>query len=423
MDNVLEAAFAVEGQLLHGLLLEVGSYMVLEDTDALVAALACATSTGLTDDDPLWLMEIGNPSGGKTETIRTLSEVADARISDLTVAGLLSQRTRGPKVLPATGLLVRLGDDCNAFVTISDMSSLLGRATVSGQVQTQTFDALRDIYDGQYQRTMDQVSPEWHGRITLLAGATPEIDRSAVHANALGPRWLNFRLHPLDDDHRDAVFELVSTRENVTTYRALAARSAQAIIEAARLRVGDAHPSPDIIQAIREAVMVACFGRATVTRDWHQQMDGVPYWEEPGRLSHQLLTLARSLTALEVGERAVRRITLRAAHSCIPADRASILGALSLDWQTTNALAKVSCLDRGVARRALEDWHATGVVDHQIQDQHPGLEIPGADDSERRPDHDTRPRVWRLSERHARRVATILEPASDRLAWSNVDTL
>ncbi|MCP6423219.1 hypothetical protein NL463_28325, partial [Klebsiella pneumoniae] len=88
--------------------------IVLHDPDPLIAAWACAVSAADDDAEPLWLMLVGPPSGSKSETIRTLSNVWDEQFSEITTAGLLSQKMSGNgRVRPATGLLSRLGDDCN----------------------------------------------------------------------------------------------------------------------------------------------------------------------------------------------------------------------------------------------------------------------------------------------------------------------
>ena len=319
-------------------------YMAVDAADALLAAMATAVSVATSDGEALWLMLVGAPSGGKTETLRTLSGVADAQLTDVTVAGLLAQHPPGKsgKVPPLTGLLAELGDGCNALVTIADLSSLLGRAgsASSGPGQTAVFDALRSIYDGEYQRRLARVAMSWTGQVTFVAAATPEIDRTSVHANALGPRWVYFRLEPLTDEQRDTVFDMTLLRTDVAAHRAEAAELVRKIVLEARRRLPEVALSPGTTALVKAAVMIASFGRATITRDFGHNIDGVPTWEEPGRLTYQLLRLATCLTALGIGDSAVQRITGHAAWSCIPAHRARALAVLAVDpWMTTNAVS------------------------------------------------------------------------------------
>ncbi len=63
-------------------------YQALEDTDVIRVTLAVAVTSEL-DDEPLWLQIVGGPSSGKSEAIAMLREIADGRIGEVTVAGLL----------------------------------------------------------------------------------------------------------------------------------------------------------------------------------------------------------------------------------------------------------------------------------------------------------------------------------------------
>jgi hypothetical protein len=328
-------------------------------------------------------------------------------VNDITLAGLLTQR-RGTENR-RSGLLHDLGDGANAFVTISDMSSLLGRGSMSGDQQSGIFEALRDIYDGHFKRQMEGVSPEWHGRITFLAAVTPAIDHMKNHAEALGPRWVYFRLRQLDPAMRKVVAHSVTGRSNITQHRAEVADAVAEVVRDARAVLATGvNLSFETTDLIEDAAILATYGRATVPRDYRGQIDGEPHWEEPGRLTHQLMKLARALTALGVGETAVRRVVARAATSSMPAPRLRVLTELSAlpddERISTNALAASAGMNRGVARRALEDWEATTVVDQQIRSR-PGDTLTGEDEWEGK---DTRPRDWQLADDQAELVRRVL---------------
>jgi len=396
--GLLQQIFGIADHDLAVVLYGIETYLALDDADALIAALAAAVSVNDTDGEPLWLLLVGPSSGSKTETIRTQTTLADKQLSDITLAGLLSAR---PGKSP-TGVLPDLGNGCNAYVTISDLSSLLNRGGsgggMSGQQQSGVFEALRDIYDGAYTRTMDRVSPSWHGRVTLLAAVTPAIDQMRVHADALGPRWVYFRLRQLDKEQRKLVQHMVTSRTNVNANRADVAELVAGVVALARERLPNTAVPDETIELVERSADIATFGRATVPRDYRGQIDGVAHWEEPGRLTHQLLKLARSLTALNIGTEAVDRIVRRAAVSCMPTTRvlaASTLGTLGDDeWISTNEVARRASQNRQVMRKALEDWEAIGICEMRFRNA--AQSVVGAEDHEDQRVHDTRTRDWRL---------------------------
>ena len=414
--GLLQKIFGIEDEALAHVLYRIGMYLALDDADALLVAIATAVSVNDAGGEPLWLLLVGPSSGSKTETIRTQANLADRQLSDITLAGLLSARPNRP----STGVLADLGNGCNAYVTVSDLSSLLNRGGsgggISGQQQSGVFEALRDIYDGAYTRTMDRVSPSWHGRVTLLAAVTPAIDQMRAHADALGPRWVYFRLRQLDPEQRKLVQQTVTSRKNVDENRAEVAELVAQVVEGARARVTDTAVADETIELVEHCANIATYGRATVPRDYRGEIDGAPHWEEPGRLTHQLLKLARSLTAMNVGEEAVQRIIRRAAISCMPTTRAlaaDLLAELDDDeWLTTNGLANRAGQNRKVMRKALEDWEAIGICEMRIKQT--ATAPVGIEDDEDHARHDTRAREWRLSPNFRELVRGVLvaEPES-----------
>jgi hypothetical protein len=61
----------------------------LPDPAHVIAALAVA-ATRNADGEPGWLLLVAPPSSGKTETARLLDDIVDARLNEVTAAGLLS---------------------------------------------------------------------------------------------------------------------------------------------------------------------------------------------------------------------------------------------------------------------------------------------------------------------------------------------
>jgi DNA-binding transcriptional regulator YhcF (GntR family) len=394
----LAALYGVDDPALASLLYTTSGYLSFDDPDAIIAALATAVSAAADEDDrPLWMLIVGSASGGKTEAVMMVERAAQAILSDVTLAGLLTQRPGKDR----TGLLARLGDGCNAFAIVRDMSSLLSRGSgggkgVSGTTQAGVFEALRDIYDGRYQRDMEGVSPRWEGRVTMLAAVTQAVDEVAPYIDKLGTRFTYFRLNDLTADQRRNVTAKVINRSGTDALRRQAQEQAEAVIIAARERLttDQVEVDADTLALIQDCAEFVALGRVIVPRDFRGQVDGIPYHEEPGRITQQLLKLARALTALNVGPTKTRELIRRVAVSCLTAERARVLGALAgrAERLSTNALARELRLHRRVVRRALEDMEAVEFVNVEL------VGSPGAIDDEDDRARDTRARTWALTD-------------------------
>jgi hypothetical protein len=86
-------------ETLGQLLSQLRTWQHLPDPTHVIATLATA-ATRDADGEPCWLLMVAPPSSGKTETARLLDDVADARLNEVTAAGLLS-RSKGKTVKPS----------------------------------------------------------------------------------------------------------------------------------------------------------------------------------------------------------------------------------------------------------------------------------------------------------------------------------
>lgn len=349
------------------------AYLHLPWADHVLFALAVAVSGGL-DGDPLWGLIVGPPSSGKTEAVRALDGVADARVNEITAAGLLGwigTPTKGR----ATGLLARIGP--SAVATIGDLSALL--ATSDRGARDSVYALLRRAYDGEVVREIGG-APEpltWSGRLTLLAAVTPEIDRYASHADALGPRWLYMRMpESSTDDQRASVAAARRNGPGLKQHRAKVQELACMAVEAARPAAREATLSTQIEEQIDDAAIVACLGRVPVERESYgrREIANVPQPEEPPRLAGQLAQLARSLLGLGGEDDDVARLIRRSALDSMPQARRRVLGVLSAGETLTVAeIARACRLDRKVATFALEDLAAVRVCrDMSVEDSRRG---------------------------------------------------
>src|SRR6266550_1514484 len=132
----------------------VGSFerwLYLPDARALLAVLG-AVSANLLPGDPLWLVVVGPPGGGKTELLNALGE--------------LEAGAKG-------GLLREIGDF--GILLCKDLGSVL---SMNRDARAAVLAALREVFDGSWTRhvgTGGGRTLHWRGKVGLVAGCTPTI--------------------------------------------------------------------------------------------------------------------------------------------------------------------------------------------------------------------------------------------------------
>lgn len=376
------------------------AYQDLPDPAHVLAVLAVAATADL-DDEPAWLLLVAPPSSGKTEAVRLLDDIADAHLNEVTAAGLLGWSKQGKKPRP-TGVLSRVGP--RPLLTFGDLSSLLATSDRGGR--DQVFSLLRRVYDGEATRDIGAPSGapvdkplSWSGRATVIAAVTGAIDRYAAHADALGPRWVYYRLPERGTAAKRAAARR-ARRGGLDERRERARELAAAVVAAGRARAADVEISDALADAIEDAALVTCWGRAVVPRHGYgrREIDGMATVEEPPRLIRQLSVLARGLLALGLAEAYVTDVARRVALDSMPPERRAVLDTLArVDDANTAQVARFAGLDRGVARRTLEELDVIGVVREERHGPEP-------DDGMA----DTRPAVWALNGEDGQLIADVI---------------
>jgi hypothetical protein len=364
---------------LAALLTDLRTWQDLPDPVHIIVNLAAA-ATRNADGEPCWLLNVAPPSSGKTEGVRTLDNTADARLDEVTAAGLLGW-SRGKDVKP-TGVLARVGE--KALVTFGDMSSLLATSDRGGR--DQVFSLLRKAYDGHVIRDVsppgrvntEQTWLEWSGRLTIVACVTGIIDRYAAHADQLGPRWLYIRIpeRPVEAKRKAAH---LARRSGLTEHRKHAREAVGALLASLPDKLPEL--SDATWDAIEDAALVTAWGRGAVPRNGYgrREIEGMPVVEEPMRLVQQLGILARGILALGLGEEAAANIARRVAIDSMPEARRAVLQALATgEVLSTSTCARAAGLHRHVARMTLEDLAAIGVVENNRQDEDDDDDYHGA---------------------------------------------
>jgi len=382
------------------------AYLALGDADHVLFSLAVAVAAHFRGE-PLWGLLVGAPSSGKTETLRALDEVADEHLDEITAAGLLSWL--GGKKPKPTGLLARRPG--RVFATIADLSTVLAMSNRGDR--DMLYSLLRRAYDGRVTRDLGNAPEQlrWEGRLTLLAAVTPAVDNYTSHADALGPRWLYFRVPPANDQLRREASRLarkgaIALQDRRAHVRALAG----AVLSDSVERAHAVQVSEQLGHRLDNAALVACLGRADVPRDGYgkRQIIGMPTIEEPPRLAGQLDNLARGLLALGLSEAEAGALCRKAALDSMPLARRACLAALAGgELLSQSEVARRAGCDRFVARMALEEFGAIGVATFEGAD---------SDDVEKKPRG-----PWYLTGPYAlliQRVFTAAEPVAKSVSSS-----
>ena len=334
-------------------------WLHLPDAAPLLAVLGAVAANRL-EGDPVWLLLVGPPGGGKSELIGSLVGLHDVHpTATLTEASLLSGTPKREKADDAKGGLLRnIGD--YGILLCKDFGSVLN---MNRDARAQVLAALREVYDGSWTRhvgTDGGRTLHWSGKVGLIAGCTPTIDRHHALMGSMGERFCLFRLLDVDGtEHARRALEHAG-REGEMRHDLAAA------VDGLFLK-GLAEPRPlsdDETAALLSFATFAVKARSAVERDGYtRDIELIPQAEAPTRLIVVLARLLAGLDSIGAPRELAWRIVAKVALDSIPAIRLSVLDVLMGEEETTTtAVAEALGYPSATARRALEDLTAHGLV-------------------------------------------------------------
>ena len=338
-------------------------WLHLPDTGALDVVLGTIAANRL-DGDPVWLLLVGPPGGGKSEILNAVYGLDDTHpAGTLTEASLLSGTPKRDKAADAKGGLLReIGD--RGIIVCKDFGSVLN---MNRDARSAVLAALREVYDGSWTRhvgTDGGRTLAWTGRVGLVGGCTPTIDRHHAVMGAMGERFTLYRLRDVDPDVQAREALRHSGRERAMRAElGEAAREVLSNLEEPRERTDD-----ETDQLIRLTTLVVR-ARSAVERDgYSREIELVPGSEAPTRLVIVLDRLLSGLDAIGCDRDQALTVVTKAALDSVPALRLAVLDTLhSEDALDTNAIAEAARHPSQTTRRALEDLTAHGLVECERQ--------------------------------------------------------
>ncbi len=341
-------------------------WLHMPDPGALYVTLATVAANRAAGD-PVWLLIVGPPGGGKTEILNSIARQSDVHpAATLTEGALLSGVAKRDRAAGAKGGLLReIGDF--GILLHKDFGSVL---SMNRDTRAAVLAALREIYDGAWTRyvgTDGGRTLAWAGKVALIAGCTPSIDSHHAVIGSMGERFILYRLPATDADVQ--VRRALGHVGHESTMRYDLAAAAHAVLVAVD---GDRLLEPADEATVERLVTIATLAvrcRSAVERDGYtREVTLIPEAEAPARLALVLLRLLNGLRAIGVEPAQAWALVTKCALDSMPATRRTVVEDLAARGAaTTSEIGERIAYPTTTTRRALEDLAAHGITERQSQ--------------------------------------------------------
>ena len=315
-------------------------WLFMPDTGPLEVVLGAIVANKL-PGDPVWLLLVGTPGGGKTEVLNTVGRLKDIHpIAILTEASLLS----GTPIRDANGakggLLREVGDF--GILQVKDFGSIL---SLNRDSRGPILAALREVYDGAWTRYVGSDGGRtlcWVGKCGLVGGATPAIDGFYAVMNILGERFIYYRLPETSEDSR-------AEKALIHAGREAEMRAELAGMVADFFNTLDIYKPVDFTTEERDKlIQLAVFTarcRSAVQRDSFssREIQLIPGPESPTRLVKVLAQLLRGLQVVGIARERAWELVEKTALDSMPALRQKVvLAMLETDVDTVTVTSDLA---------------------------------------------------------------------------------
>lgn len=339
------------------------TWLHLDDT-APVLAVAAAIVANRAAGDPVWMLVVGPPSGGKTEILSSAAALPYiVKAATVTEAALLSGTASRERAANATGGLLRTVGEFGILLC-KNFTSVLSQ---NRDTAKQAMAALREVYDGSWDRPVGTDGGRvlsWSGKCGLVGGVTPSFDRYSMIINALGDRFLLLRLPDVDAAEQAA--SALRRGEHDAEMRDDLAAAMTGLIHGADLTlVGRELDDPEQARLIKLATYTAR-ARTAVERDGYtKELVVIPQAEGPARLVLALRHVYGGLEAIGADETTRWTVVARVARDCVPAIRTTLIRQLigAYQAQRTSTIAAAVGMINKTAHQHLEDLALLGLAD------------------------------------------------------------
>jgi hypothetical protein len=342
--------------------------------------------------DPLSLYLIGPPSVGKTEILRALNGHPRVYpISTLTPNTFIS----GMKG-KAVSLLPTLTKDGKTILVVKDFTTILETKADS---RAELISQIREIMDGSYKKSFGTGRTiAWEGKLALICGVTPVIDKYHSVNSVLGERFINFRLETNETNKMSEKAFSMSGKEGAMR-KELQEVTCQFLSQFKAVSLKKIQINPEVKEKLFALTSLIAKGRTGVSRDRYTHMiDYLPQPEGTPRLLKQLWIMGAGIATIhrkDEFDEDVFKVILKVGRDSLPRHRDHILrtmfqkGLHGMEWETTKALSRLINCPTTTARTYFEDLMMVGLLDRRIQGED--------EDGEEWKTRETTPYLWKLS--------------------------
>ncbi len=345
--------------------------------------------------DPVSLYVIGPPSVGKTEVLRALNGYSKVYpLSTLTPNTLISgMKSKG------ASLLLNLKDSGKTILVVKDFTTIL---ETKADARAELISQIREIMDGSYRKSFGTGKTiSWEGKLALICGVTPVIDRYHSIHSVLGERFLNFRFQANEEDRMSEKAISMTGREKAMR-KELQGITGDFLQQFKEPEFKNVSVTDEIKKKIFALVSLIARGRTGVSRDHYSRtIDYLPQPEGTPRLMKQIWTLGCAIAFIrrknEVDEE-IYSILKKVGRDSLPSHRDKILSLMFAKTlfdgkrETTKGLSKLLNCPTPTTRIYLEDMMMVELLNRKIQ----GEDDEGDDSWKMK---ETTPYLWQLSDK------------------------
>jgi hypothetical protein len=352
----------------------VHKHLYLED-DRIIDIILAVHIANRFDADPIWMILIASPSGGKTETLGALDGHQDIYfLSTLTPSTFISGKNTG-KGKPPASLLPKIDGKTLVF---KDFTTIL---SMRSEHQVEILAQLREIYDGHFTKAFGTGAVfDWKGKIGFIAACTPIYDKHYGVIGSMGDRFLLYRSPKLNGERMG-----FAAQKNVGKESIMRSELKEAYHHFLDQFNDLENISFDHDETVNhQIIFLACFcavARCPVDRNYRgDTIDYDPEPEGPARLVKQLTQIGMGLalvagkniidlevyeTVKKIGRDLVSATRLRI-FACLYDERANEQTGL---WMTTKEIADYVNKPTKTTKRYLEDLMVVGALNRKRRDE------------------------------------------------------
>jgi hypothetical protein len=336
-------------------------WLYLPDPMPLFAVLG-TVAANLMPGDPVWLLLIGPPGGGKTELLQPLAGLPDVHVtSTLTEPSLLSGTPARDKSRDASGGLLRTIGGFGVLLC-KDFGSVISMHRDS---RASVLAALREIYDGSWTRHVGADGGRtlhWQGKLGFIGACTSVIDNHHAVIAAMGERFIMYRLPAINEN--EMAGRALDHQGSEPLMRKDLSRAVGSLFNGLTLSQPEAIKGPEKARLVALSTLAVRCRSAVEREGYTREVELIPESEAPGRLALALARLLGGVTAIGASRADAWRVVSKVAMDCLPALRLRVMAMLAGASGAVDTATVATALryPTQTTRRALEDLTAHNVV-------------------------------------------------------------